>query len=154
LAKREASGTPEDPVLAAGIVVWRKNDYGVIEFLLLQNALHHTWSYAKGHADSDDSDLIQTALRELAEETGVLMTPNQLVNDFADVSTYRVKDSYWKQVVYFLSSKPCTAAITCSPEHEAHQWLPEKEALALLPHQDLKRTLIRAAMHLTHAHAT
>ncbi len=154
MAKLQASGTPEDPVLAGGVVLWRASQEGEPEFLLLQNSLHHTWSFAKGHADSDDADLHATALRELAEETGIEISVDALATDFADVSTYRVNDSYWKQVVYFLYTESCGCEITRSDEHEAHQWLPEKAALELLPHQDLRRTLIRASMHLAHAHAS
>lgn len=53
----------------AGGVVWRRNDRGVIEILLIQDAKER-WTIPKGHIEEGESAK-QTAEREINEETGL-----------------------------------------------------------------------------------
>lgn len=141
-----AAGSAEDPILGAGVVLWRLGA-GRHEFLLLRNALHGTWGFPKGHLDLADADLEACALRELREETGLELERGALAPDFADVSSYR-PGQRWKRVVMFLARLPEGREPVRSAEHDQAGWFDESAALALLVHDDLRRSLIRAATRI------
>jgi len=141
-------GTAENPVLAAGIVLWA-GSRAEPRFLLLQNAKHGTWSFAKGHLELGE-DVLSGALREVLEETGIALQADALDSVFADTSIYRPGDSEWKRVVYFLALEPVTEdALQVSAEHQDVAWLTEQNAVERLGFSDLRRTLIRAAKRLS-----
>ena len=118
-------------------------------FLLLQNDRHGTWSFAKGHLE-DGEDLITGALREVAEETGLNLTAEELDPHFGDTSLYEV-DGRHKRVVYFLLPRPIAEQdIQTSAEHRDLAWLTEEDAVGKLAYSDLKRTVLRAADRLLH----
>jgi 8-oxo-(d)GTP phosphatase len=58
------------PVRAAGGVVWRTGDAGVLETALVHRPKYDDWSLPKGKADPGEH-LLQTAVREVVEETGL-----------------------------------------------------------------------------------
>jgi 8-oxo-dGTP pyrophosphatase MutT (NUDIX family) len=150
-APSAALGSPANPVLAAGVVLWRASVDGP-EFLLLKNSCHGTWSFAKGHLEAGEA-LTTGALREVAEETGVALQVSDLVPDFADTSIYQPggPEGGFKRVVYYLATKPIeTEQVQLSKEHAELCWLEERGAMQQLEHQDLKRTIARAALRLAH----
>jgi len=131
-------------VLAVGVVLWTGSAQNP-RFLLLQNSRHHSWGLAKGHAEGGES-LMQTALREVAEETGFTLAATELHPSFADSSVYQVAGEGWKRVIYFLSIHPVDANnLRCSEEHQESRWATLEEACTILTYSDLRRTLHRAA---------
>lgn len=60
------------PVLAAGAVCWRVTDAGRLEFLAVHRPVHGDVSLPKGKLDPGET-LPETAVREIAEETGLLV---------------------------------------------------------------------------------
>lgn len=58
------------PVLAAGAVCWRERTDGTPEILLVHRTQHRDTSLPKGKVDPGET-LPQTAVREIAEETGL-----------------------------------------------------------------------------------
>lgn len=66
-------GTKKKNVLCAGAIVFRLNEYGRIEFLLIKDSRekHDRWSVPKGHCELNES-IEETAVRECWEETGVV----------------------------------------------------------------------------------
>lgn len=142
--KIHAEGTPEDPVLAAGILVWRQINNG-FEFLLVRNAKHGTWGFPKGHVQPEE-DLTSAAIRETEEETGFKFRPEDLAPNFLDTCIYTTK-GHWKRIFHFLplGSVPPTSELQLSGEHIEGGWKSETEALAVLKRQESRRTLIRAA---------
>jgi len=142
-----AAGTADDPVLAAGIVLWT-GTAAEPQFLLLRNAKHQSWGLAKGHAEAGE-ELLQTALREVEEETALLLRADQLDDLFADSAVYQPKPGKWKRVMHYLSTQPVDPAhFQRSDEHDQHAWLSIDEAMAQPTHQALRRTLRRAHTRL------
>lgn len=62
--------SPASPVLAAGAVCWRERTDGTPEILLVHRTQHRDTSLPKGKVDPGET-LPQTAVREIAEETGL-----------------------------------------------------------------------------------
>lgn len=154
--ERRPAGTPEDPVLAAGVLLWRPGQRGV-EFLLLRNARHGTWGFPKGHVEPGET-LREAAIREAREETGLPVQEPDLAPDFADTCLYQVPEAArrpgksgggWKRVVHFLARAPDGGRdFRRSPEHDESGWFVEADALARLAHAEQRRCLIRAAERL------
>jgi 8-oxo-dGTP diphosphatase len=68
--------TDDEPIQAAGGVVWRSSAPegsadGGIEILLIHRPRYDDWTLPKGKAEPDDADAAATALREVWEETGL-----------------------------------------------------------------------------------
>lgn len=92
------------------------------QFLLMKHA--DRWDLPKGHAEGDE-ELLQTALRETEEETGILCNAIEVDPGFRFVTEYRVegkkRGSYDKRVTYylgFLKEKPNIA----TSEHPDYRW--------------------------------
>lgn len=144
-----ALGSAANPVLAAGVVLWRHGAAGV-EFLLLKNARHGSWGFAKGHLEEGE-DLYAGALREVAEETGLRLGIEDLLAGFADTSIYRPEagTERYKRVVYLLAGSPLKTDLQFSDEHTDYAWLDASAAMERLEHEDLKRTVARASLRLS-----
>lgn len=66
-----SSGPVAAQVLAAGGVVWRVNETGAVEVLLVHRpASYDDWTFPKGKLAPGDPDEEHCALREVQEETG------------------------------------------------------------------------------------
>ena len=148
-----AAGTPTDPVLAAGVLLWA-GESTEPRFLLLQNARHSSWGFPKGHADAGDADIYATALREVAEETGYELSRAALHPSYADSHAYQPTGEHWKRVVHFLATEPVDPdALRASDEHADVAWLTVEDALERLAHPELQRALVRADEALSLASA-
>lgn len=139
-----------------------KHDYsfGVIPFantegerlyLLIHQAKGH-WAFPKGHKEGDESDL-ETALRELSEETG--LTVNEIIEDSP------ITEEYWftepngtkvhKQVTYFLGEThdPLDKQLSLHPvEVLGASWFPYTEALNQLTFKESRQLLQQAEAFL------
>ena len=140
---KQGKGTSADPILAAGAVIWRKGKEGP-EFLLLQNADHHGWGFAKGHLKKHEN-LSVGACREILEETGLSIAPANFGVGFADAALYETKPNVWKRTVHFLVEADLAFEVKISAEHNQAIWAGLAQALALVEHDKLRRTLHRAA---------
>ncbi len=94
------------------------------QFLLMQHA--DRWDLPKGHAEADE-DILQTALRETEEETGIEAQAIEVDPDFRFVTEYRVvgkkRGTYDKRVTYFLGFLKTKPKIKAT-EHLGHRWWP------------------------------
>ena len=113
-------------IQAAGVLIMTRSR--PIQFLLMQH--RQRWDLPKGHAEQGES-LIETALRETHEETGI--EPGRLTIDpeFKFFLEYDVVDSkrgnYHKRVTYFLAliDEACEVRLTEHIGFRWFDWLPD-----------------------------
>ena len=82
---------------SCGALVYRRNREQ-IELLLIKNRYGGHWSFPKGHVEGRETE-VQTALREVKEETGLDIS---LQSGFRHAVEYFTRPNVKKQVVYFL----------------------------------------------------
>ncbi len=91
-------------------------------FLLMRH--RDRWDLPKGHAEGSES-LIETALRETQEETGIDLAELVRDPDFRYEIEYRVRNAkrgtYDKQVTYFLGYLKSEMPVTLT-EHTGFRW--------------------------------
>ena len=142
------TGARSNSIVASGAVLYTvKNSQ--IRFLLLKNATHKAWGFAKGCAKKNET-LINTAIREVQEETNLALKIEDLDSGFCDYASYFLPESKEKkECILFLCKKSIvTNEFKCSDEHETHTWASLEEAVRLLDKNELKRTIIRAHQHI------
>ena len=88
---------------SCGAIVYRKNR-SQIELLLIKTRSGGHWSFPKGHVEGQETE-IQTALREVKEETGLDIN---IQKGFRQMVEYYPKPNIRKQVVYFLGEAKTT----------------------------------------------
>ena len=143
---------------SAGAVVYYKGE--TIEYLLLRYEAGH-WDFPKGHIEEGE-ELIDTARREIKEETGI--GDVEVVPDFKENVTYwyqKYEGGYnyskrvaakgqkakgtasFKTVTYFLA-RSHTKDVVLSSEHIGYEWLPYDEALKRGTFKNSKDILVKA----------
>lgn len=130
--------------LACGAVIYRK-DRGRIHFLLLKHANGSHWSLAKGHTEPGETE-IQTALREIDEETGLKV---KLKQGFREAIRYSPSAGIEKTVVFFLAKAKGKKLKLQKSEILNAAWLELDDALKLVSHKDTAEVLRRALNFLT-----
>ncbi len=119
--------SPSSIVEAAGLllVTYAGNDETQPDqFLLMRD--RNRWDLPKGHCEPDET-LVQTALRETHEETGISADDISLIAEFSFSLEYPVTYSspnvvtFMKRVTYFLGSITTARPVRCT-EHEGYQW--------------------------------
>ena len=71
LAETPVVDVTETVVRAAGGLVRRRNQSGVVEIVLVHRPAYDDWAFPKGKLDPGESER-EAALREVQEETGLL----------------------------------------------------------------------------------
>jgi len=82
---------------SCGGLIYREHE-GRTELLLLKHRCGGHWSFPKGHMEAGETEM-QTALREIREETGLIVF---LRDGFREAVEYSPKPGVKKQVVYFI----------------------------------------------------
>lgn len=111
----------ELPVVAAsGLVVLSRAQPQSV--LLLKHK--DRWDLPKGHAEEGE-ELLETAVRETEEETGILRAALDIDSDFRFDIEYELKNSkrgrYLKRVSYFLAHTESESEIQLT-EHIGYEW--------------------------------
>ena len=102
------------------------------------------WDFPKGHIDDGETE-IQTALRELEEETGIANV--DLVEGFRGTITYTFpsgQERIGKEVVFFLATTK-KSKVRLSHEHIDYSWLDFDSAFSRLTY-DNARLILRNAI--------
>ena len=116
---------------SCGAILWRNNN-GTREYLLILNrkgnAFGH-WGFPKGHVEGNETET-QTAIREIFEETGLMVVFN---GKERFVSHYSPKPGIEKDAVYFLATVRNKQEVTLQKEEVTeYRWCDFKEAKNLL----------------------
>ena len=126
---------------SCGVVLLNSN-----KVLLLQHPDTTTsghWDFPKGHVEKGEDEL-QTALRELKEETGIDNV--KIIDDFNHLISYnllRGGDTILKEVVFFLGITN-QEKVSISSEHQNYAWLQYESAYERLTYDNAKKTLKQA----------
>ncbi|NJD09631.1 MAG: NUDIX domain-containing protein [Gemmatimonadetes bacterium] len=138
--------------VSAGVIVFHRDDDGC-RFLLLLSKLtkRPLWEFPKGGVDEGET-LIQAAIRELEEETGLSREQVRIVEGFEHKEDYRFtsgkeEDRVFvrKAVTYFLAEASHTDIRLSAHEASEFVWLPLGEARSKLRYAARRRMLDAAA---------
>jgi 8-oxo-dGTP pyrophosphatase MutT (NUDIX family) len=127
----------------AGGVVSRVRD-GVAELLLITARRHpDSWVLPKGHVEAGEAPE-QTAVREVAEEAGVVA---EVVRFLIDVDLPATRSRERRRVRFYLM-RAVRQDDSCAREGRRARWLPLEQALAEASHDWVRRALRTAAAEL------
>lgn len=121
-------------IRAAGTVVWRDGPGGR-QVALVHRPKYDDWSFPKGKAEPGEHVLL-TAVREVAEETGVRVALGRRL----PTTTYPM-DGRPKRVDYWAGRLVSAGAFTPNDEVDALAWLPLAEAAGRLSYERDARVL-------------
>ena len=123
------------PVLAAGAVCWREGADGEVEILLVHRTQHRDTSLPKGKVDPGET-LPETAVREIAEETGLLIGLGAPLGVVAyTLPSGRPKEvSYWSAEVDELAIANSTFESNDEIERLSWMTLPAAREAMTYPH--------------------
>lgn len=118
-----------------GIIPVCKTEGGLKFLVILHHSCH--WSFPKGHKENDESDL-ETALRELREETGI--SECVVVNDVSFSERYewtRGEVPLDKTVKFFVGWIKNSNVTILQSEIKDFRWASVEEALELLTYPEM-----------------
>ena len=120
-------------IFAAGAVLWREVD-GKLSVAVIHRSRHNDWSWPKGKVDPGES-LLETAVREIKEETGLSVKLGQHLK----VVRYNVPSGAPKEVHYWAArvTDSALAKSTFEPSEEVAKvdWMSPSEVMGLLTYQ-------------------
>lgn len=124
---------------SCGAIVYRKH-HGNTEILLIKHVNSGHWSFPKGHVEYDETE-IETATREIKEETGidVIIDPT-----FRETVSYSPKKDTSKIVVYFIAKAKNFDLIPQEEEISEIKWVEIGHALTLLTYENDKSIVNKA----------
>jgi 8-oxo-dGTP pyrophosphatase MutT (NUDIX family) len=128
---------------ASGGIIYRKNEHGKVEILLIQDAKNR-WTIAKGHIEEGESP-DETARREITEETGL-----QEMNVYAWLGKiefrYRRAQSLVliSQHVYLVEALGDTEDLQKEDWMNGIKWFPATEAFDIIEYDDIGKLILLA----------
>lgn len=106
--------------------------------LLVKQTKGH-WSFPKGHMEEGESE-IQTAVREVKEETNVDVIPDETKRY---VEEYLMDNGNMKQVIYFVSKQASSNIKAQESEIAEIAWLPFEKALETITYDNTRELLLK-----------
>jgi 8-oxo-dGTP pyrophosphatase MutT (NUDIX family) len=136
--------------------VRRSTSYGIIPLIrkqeewqcfLIQHRKSEFWGFPKGHAELKETPL-QTAKRELYEETGLemlqVLDPNPLIEQY----TYQEGSTLVKKTVHFYLAVTSEKSALDPQEVLAGKWLSLSKAHEVISYKEGKALLEQVSHHL------
>lgn len=131
-----------------GVITTRMRN-GVREFLVIQHKSGGHWAFPKGHAEKGETP-IQSAKRELAEETG--LTHVGLASSPAfEESYYSIKKgvTFDKTVTYYIGEVLIDQPVVVqAAEVSAYAWLPFGRAMVRITYAASRELLVEVGAYL------
>lgn len=125
----------------SGGIVWRKNDRGKIEILLIQDAKDR-WTIPKGHIEEGESAK-QTAEREIGEETGLKEVKMQ--GWLGKINfRYRRQQSLVLMTteIFLVHAVGDTDALVPEEWMKGIKWFPATDALDKIEYEDIGKIIL------------
>ena len=120
----------------AGVILQSADRY-----LLVQSRFTGKWSFTKGHAEPHDINLLETATREVKEETGFLETIHYTI----DSGPYEIgRSTYWMGTI-----KGNHTPTLKQDEHTGMGLFTKKEIRALKTNKDIRSWLKTEKIEIT-----
>jgi len=134
---------------SAGVIVYRMNTNNKREYLIV---CHHNgghWDMPKGKVEAEET-LLQAALRELAEETGI--TNVTIDPDFQASCSFDMRNSddneVHKTVFFFLGHIADDKPVILSDEHTDYAWATIEQCFTQLTYLNAQQIIAAAEAHL------
>src|ERR1700722_9291346 len=146
----EHEGLPAKKQVVAGFVIYRRTPDGIKYLLLYRRGAY--WNFPKGHFKPGERS-IDTALRELEEETGLKKTDLRILPNFRAYERFQFKvgnQKIFDTVILFLAETK-KAEIKIEPrEHSGYAWFLHGDASATIgkKYTDVARVLKQAKAFL------
>jgi len=119
--------------ISAGIIIYRQTEEG-LKFLLLYHG-HNYWNFPKGKIEENERQ-IQTAFREVEEETGISSRDLRLVKNFkaSEKFTFHDRESKNKvfKIVTFYLAETKKKQVKNDERDEGYGWFRLSEAKQIL----------------------
>ncbi len=132
---------------SSGFIIYRKEKNDVFYLLLKyppREEGKEYWGFPKGHLENDE-DLLEAAIRELEEETGI--KKNEIdIKKFKKWIKYffkRESKNVFKIVVYFLAETK-KESVELSSEHLDYKWVNYAEAKEMISFSNTEKVLSAA----------
>lgn len=136
---------------SAGIIIYRRAPEGP-RFLLLYHG-HNYWNFPKGKIE-DNERTIQTALREVREETGLKNHELKLQKNFKTKERFTFRapgdpSQIFKTVIFYLAeTDQDKITIPSALNHQGYGWFLYPEACHILTRHKNTRRIITKAYNL------
>jgi 8-oxo-dGTP pyrophosphatase MutT (NUDIX family) len=141
---RKKSSSLRKKVVSAGFVVYKKTEEGT-KFLLLYRG-RNTWDMPRGKMEEDERSL-QTAFREVKEETGLSRKDLKMQTNFKEFEKFpynRGKEKMFKVVIFYLAEAN-KDIIRISDEHDGYAWFNLNDAKRHLSRFKVRAGILRKA---------
>ena len=124
---------------SCGALVYRKY-HGNTEILLIKHINSGHWAFPKGHVEEGETE-IETAMREIKEETGIDVIIDQ---SFREIVTYSPRRDTHKEVVYFIAKAKNTDYTPQEDEIADIKWVEISRAGSVLAYENDKSIVNKA----------
>ena len=128
---------------SCGVVLFNSDKVLLLRHSSISSREGGHWDFPKGHIDDGETE-IQTALRELEEETEIAHV--NVIDGFRDTITYTFsggQEQIEKEVVFFLATTK-ESKVTLSHEHIDYSWLDFDSAFSRLTYDNARQVLRNA----------
>lgn len=123
---------PTKKQVVAGFVVYRRTSDG-IKFLLLYRRGNY-WNFPKGHFEAGERS-IDTALRELEEETGIKKSELRIIPNFRAYERFYFRvgnEGIYDTVILFLAETHKADVKITPREHSGFAWFLYRDAMNVI----------------------
>jgi 8-oxo-dGTP pyrophosphatase MutT (NUDIX family) len=134
---------------SAGGVIWRRlGPEGRIQMVLVRPAGRDTWVLPKGHIEQGEA-VVDAAVREASEESGLEVTPNQRLGDLSYIYSWHDRPNLppvriFKRVYFYLMEARGGNLSAHDGEIDEAMWFDFDDAMQRASHKSEREMLAKA----------